>query len=272
MTTFSTRQTFALVALFVATSLAFIQLDDRRALDPLKEGLAAVVSPAVGAFSRVGPNSSGDTELERRLAVVMAERDQLAAENAGLKADLRELGDLREQAKLQQDNPSWKMLQARVQSPDPTSLQKFLVIDRGEADKVEVGMAVVAQGKNYIGRIDKVWEHAARVMLVIDASQRVGARLDSGPDGIVVGMWQNSGVLELRYLDRDAEPQPGEHVLTSDNAATSTARVPGNLLIGRVSEKIERNRQQDTQTVEVLPLVDFEKLQVVTVVQTSDDA
>ena len=37
VTTLSVRQTVALVALFVVTSLTFIQLDNRRALDPFKD-------------------------------------------------------------------------------------------------------------------------------------------------------------------------------------------------------------------------------------------
>jgi preprotein translocase subunit SecG len=35
LTTLNTRQTLFLVFLFVVTSLAFIQLDSRRALDPV---------------------------------------------------------------------------------------------------------------------------------------------------------------------------------------------------------------------------------------------
>src|SRR3712207_6240520 len=114
MTTLTTRQTFVLVVLFVVTSLAFIQLDNRRALEQIKEALYTVVSPAVTAFGRVARGTDeGSALLERELAAVKAERDQLAAENAQLKADVREVEQLRLQAKLQQDRPTWKMLQAR---------------------------------------------------------------------------------------------------------------------------------------------------------------
>ena len=39
LTTLNTRQTLFLVFLFVVTSLAFIQLDSRRALDPVKDAM-----------------------------------------------------------------------------------------------------------------------------------------------------------------------------------------------------------------------------------------
>ncbi len=268
MTTLSTRQTFALVILFVITCLAFIQLDNRSALDPVKEGLYAVVSPVVDAFDRVGGNASGSSGPERELMVVKAERDQLAAANAKLREDVREVDQLRQQAKLQLDNPQWKMLQARVRASDPTNLQKFVTIDRGTKDGVAVGMAVVAQGQDYVGQVTDVQEHSAHVMLIVDATQTVGARLDSGADGVIFGMWQNGGRLEMRYLERDVKPAPGELVLTTDSADLRTARVPGGLIVGKVGSSSIQNRQGDLQTVSVLPLVDFDKLQVVTVVLT----
>ena len=84
MTTLSTRQTFALVALFVVTSLTFIQLDSRSALDPIKNGLAAAVSPAAEAFGRLGRGSDGESPLEQEVARLKAENAELLAENARL--------------------------------------------------------------------------------------------------------------------------------------------------------------------------------------------
>lgn len=266
MQTLSTRQTILLVALFVLSSLAFIQLDSRRALDPVKDSMRSAIGPLVAQIGNIG--RAGDDALERELSAVKAERDQYAAENSQLKAEVREVEQLRLQAKLQQDRPTWKMLQARVQAPDPTNQQKFLTIDKGSKNGVQVGMAVVAQGPNYIGQITEVWEESSRVMLIIDVSQRVGARLESGGDGVVFGVWQNGGRLELRYLDRDAEPQPGELVMTTDSPSLRTARVPGGLIVGRVGDTPAAAANGDTQTAPVIPLVQFEKLEVVTVVLT----
>lgn len=274
MTTLSTRQTFALVVLFVVTSLAFIQLDNRRALDPIKDGLYTIVTPVVDTVSGLMPANSPDpgeeSALERALTATKVERDQLAAENAQLRAEVREVDDLRKQAKLQQDRPTWRMIQARVRGADPTTQQKFMVIDKGSQDGITVGMAVVAQGPNYVGQVTEVEETSSRVMLVVDASQTVGARLDGGADGVIFGMWQNGGRLEMRYLERDAEPAPNELVLTTENAALRTALVPGGLIIGRVGSEVEQNRQGDLQTVPVIPLVAFEELQVVSVVLTDE--
>jgi len=271
VTTFSTRQTFALIALFVATSLAFIQLDNREALEPVKDSLNAVVAPAADAFGRLdgvgGPDDG--SALERELAALKAERDRLLVDNARLEQENRAVEQYRQQAQLQEEHPTWKRLQARVRSTDPTNFQKAFVLDKGSDDGVAVGMAVVAGGSNYIGQVTEVQAESAKVMLVIDSTQTVGARLNSGPDGVVFGMWQNRGRLELRYLERDAKPQLDELVLTADNEASRTASVPGGLIVGKV-ERVEQNRQGDLQTVPILPLVDFEQLQVVTIVLTDE--
>ena len=270
MTTLSARQTMLLVAVFVATSLTFIQLDNRAALDPIKNGLQAAVSPIASAFGRFGRDTT-TTALERELAVVKAERDQALAQLAQAKTGLREVDQLRLQAKLQTERPSWRMLQARVQGSDPTGQKLFLTIDKGSRDDVRAGMAVVAQGQNYIGQVTEVGERTSRVSLVVDVSQTVGARLDGGADGVVYGLSRRGGWLQLRHLDRDAEIQPGELVVTNDSGELRTADVPGGLIVGKVDDsEIVRDPQADTLTVNVIPLVNYEQLQVVTVVLTDD--
>lgn len=272
MTTLSTRQTIVLIGIFVLTSIAFIQLDNRHLLEPVKDLFSTVLSPVAGTFSRVGAPTD-QTELERELTAVKAQRDTLAAEAAQLRDDNRELDQMRQQLKLQTDRPTWKLLQARVQNADPSSQQLMLTIDKGSADGVRVGMAVVAQGPNYIGQITEVWERSSKVMLIIDASQRVGARLDNGADGVIFGLSRFGGWLELKHLSREANPQPGELVLTADNSAVSTAGVPGGLIIGQVDadQELTADPQGDSQAVYVIPYVNFESLQVVTVVLTDDD-
>ena len=68
MTTLSTRQTIALVVLFVVTSLTFIQLDNRRALEPIKAALEML----------------GLASERMRLPLVPADAEQRAAVRAAL--------------------------------------------------------------------------------------------------------------------------------------------------------------------------------------------
>lgn len=271
MTTLTTRQTFALVVLFVVTSLGFIQLDGQRTLDPIKDGLQAVVAPAAATLGGLAPDRGDDSALERELAVVKAERDQLAAQVAASAEQLREIDDLRLQAGLTQDNPGRTFLPAEVLGSDPSGQELFVTINKGSGDGVAEGMAVTARGPNFVGLVTDVSERTARVTLMIDRSQAVAAQTQGGSDGIVYGMSRIGSWLELRHLNTDTRIAKDELVVTADNEAINTAGVPGGLIIGRVDREIEAEGQGDSRTVEVIPDIDFERLEVVAVVQVDGE-
>jgi rod shape-determining protein MreC len=264
VSTLNTRQTIGLVVLFVVTCLAFIALDNRRALDPLKTALHDLVVPATDVFDRVGHGS--DSDLARQLDQVKRERDAALAENVQLKAQQKDMDKLRAILHVQESNQNWTLVTARVLGPDPANLQKFVTIDKGSADGIKEGMAVV-DPYYFVGLVTKVDEHSARVLLAIDGSAAIGAQLqDSGADGIVYGRWQNGGRLEMSYVDRNVKPKDGEIVVTSKSVEARTAGVPGNLIIGKVLGAPETFNQGDTQTITVLPAADFDNLTLVAVI------
>jgi rod shape-determining protein MreC len=265
VSTLSTRQTIGLVVLFALTSLSFIALDNRSALDPLKTALHDLVVPATDLFNRAGKRS--DSDLARELEQVKRERDAALAENVRLKADQKDTEKLQAILDVKQNHGAWTLVTARVLSVDPMNLQKYVVIDKGSLDGIKEGMAVV-DPYYFVGLVvGPVEEHSAKVMLAIDGSAVVGAQLlDSGADGIVRGRWQSGGRLEMDYVDRSVEPKKGEIVVTSKSVETRTAGVPGNLIIGRVEDDPERFNQGDSQTINVLPSCDFDNLTLVAVI------
>ena len=266
MSTLTTRQTFALVVLFVVVCVAFIQLDNRNALDPVKDGLREVLSPMASVLNRVTDGTNRQSAQERQIAQLKAQVASLQAQNAQLQGQANENKQLREVLGLKQQHPGWKTLQASVVNPDPTNLQKFITIDKGAKDGIKKGMAVV-DPYFYVGQVTDVQDHSARVMLIIDQSQQVGAQLQgSGTDGIIYGMWQRGGRLELRHLDRDVVPKVGDVVITSDKSDSSTAQVPGDIIIGKVDGQPVTDAQNDTLTVSVLPVARFDTLKVVSVI------
>lgn len=266
MTTLSTRQTVLLVVLFVATSLGFIALDNRAALDPLKTGLREVTVPITDTFNDF-LDDEPDSDIERRLAQAEAERDALLAENARLRMENQEVGQLRELLRVQEERPEWSLTTARVVNPDPTNLQKFITIDKGSADGIEKGMAVVTPSNVYVGQVTLVEEQSARVTLIIDQTAQVGAQLlDTGAIGIVYGAWQQGGRAEMRHVDRGTAAEPEELVVTASNPDVRTSRVPGGIVIGKVAGEPVVDNQTDTLTLSVLPVADFDNLKVVAVI------
>jgi rod shape-determining protein MreC len=264
VSTLSTRQTIGLVVLFALTSISFIALDNRNALDPLKTALHELVVPVTDVFNRVGNGSESD--LAKELEQVKRERDAALAENAQLKAEQKDVDQLKEILGVAQSHKEWKLVTARVLGVDPMNLQKFVTIDKGSVDGIREGMAVV-DPNYFVGLVTAVEEHSAKVLLAIDSSATVGAQLlDSGADGIVYGRWQNQGRMELAYVDRSVKAKPGETVVTSTNPETRTAGVPGNLIVGKVEDDPVTFNQGDTQTIKVLPACDFDHLTLVAVI------
>ena len=256
------RQTLTLVVLFIVVAVSFIVLDRRNALDPLREGLSELVNPVSGTFSRVTNGFGGSSNLEQQLATVTAERNKLDAENSRLKGVDQENKTLREQAKVQAKNPSWTMVSAEVTNVDPTGAQKFVKINRGKADGIQKGMAVV-DPNYYVGQVSEVDEHSAVVMLIIDTSMKVGGRLETAQaDGTVIGMWQAGKSLMMEHIDKSVTPKSGEKVVTSD----MTRQIPAGIIIGVVYGEPIQNVQNDQLEVEVRPAADFNSLDRVWVV------
>lgn len=265
------RQTILLVILFIGVAVALIALDNSAALDPLRSGLRGVVDPAVAWIDRVTDRDGNQTPLEVQLAQVTRERDELLAENAQLKSQMDTVAKLQDVLGVQEANPQWTLLTAKVLNPDPSGLQKLVTIDKGKADGIQVGMAVI-DPFFLVGVVTEVDEHTARVTLAIDASFAVGAKLlDSKGAGIAYGQWQYGGRMAMRHVSRDIVPVSGEVVVTSDESDAQTSKVPPSIIIGRVTGEPKVDNQSDSQTIEILPAANFDDLSIVAVIVSTGD-
>jgi rod shape-determining protein MreC len=264
--TLSARQTILLVAIFIGTSIGFIALDNRQALDPVKTGVHDLINPITEMLSNANNDSGDETELQRKYDELQAKYDALTAEYTKLVVTAREIDQLRAMLNLQNTNPNFTIVPARVSRSDPTNTQKFIIIDKGSADGIKVGMAVT-DPNYYVGLVAVVDEHQSRVALAIDASQSVGVELlSSGAVGIAWGMWQRGGRIEVRHIPIGTAVVEGEYIVTACETEAKTANVPCRLVIGIVSGPPVQDNQGDTQVIPVSPAVDFDNLSVVAVI------
>jgi rod shape-determining protein MreC len=267
----SARQTILLVVLFVITSIAFIALDNRQTLDPLKTGIHDLIVPVTDLLTGIDDSPRDQSDLQRQYDELQAKYDKLQADYAQLMVNANEVKKLRELLDLQQSQPNLTFVPARVLYTDPVSLQKFIIIDKGSADGIKEGMAVT-NPNFFVGLVTEVEEHKSRVMLAIDATQSVGAQLMSTNGvGIAYGMWQRAGRMEIRHVPRTVEPQQGEYVITACASEARTASVPCGLIIGIVSGDPVLDNQGDTQTIPILPAANFDDLSVVAVIVADDN-
>ncbi len=271
MTTISLRKTASLATIFIVISLLLVVMDRRDMLTPLREGLTSVVSPVAESFSRVSRGPDFRSDIEKELDRARRELDAVKAENANLKAELAEFQTLDAEVQAEARRPELDYVPATVIGHDPTGKQKFVVINKGSADGIEVGMAVT-DPNYYVGQVVEVWDDQAKIMFIIDSSARVGAQLqESRADGIVVGQWQVGGRLQMQNVDRDTEVEDGELVITSGVLTTETRGVPPNLIIGTVFGDPTEAARSNEVAWEVRPAVDFDKLRTVWVVMPNAD-
>lgn len=270
MKTLPNKRVLTSLGLFAVLCVVFIVMDRRALLDPVREGMAEVFEPVVTRFEEFGQAAPSDAELATQLATAQAEVDSLRAENARLKGELDSLSTLRDQLRIEQERPDLSFLAADVIGRDPDGLRQMVIINRGSADGLRVGMAVV-DPDYYVGQIVEVEAHRAQVLLITDPSASVGAVLyESDGDGVVYGTRSTNNLLVMQHVDKDVTPAPQEWIMTSDLTESATAQVPPNILIGIVIGEPRLNAQSDQLEITVQPAADFENLDTVWIVVANE--
>jgi rod shape-determining protein MreC len=267
---FTIRHRVAIVVLLAVACIGMLALDSQGLLDPVRTGLRQGLSPIESLSDSIVRERKSDSDLQQENDALRAERDSLAAEVARLREYETEVNQLRAQLNVQDARPDWKLVTARVSFPDPNNLNKFITIDKGSADGIQTGMAVV-DPNYFVGLVTEVSEHSAKITLAIDMTAVVAAQDQAtGASGNAYGMWQEAGRMELRHVDRNATLKDGDPIATSTNGSVSSAYVPGGILIGQVDGDPVVDNQGDSQTVKILPYCDFDNLEVVSVIVTYD--
>lgn len=260
------RRNILVLASMILLALLLILLDSRGWLDGPKRLASGAVAPVGRALTSLGEQTGardqgGDPNLRKQLADLTAERDRLLAENARLTELVGEVESLRQQLKFQESRPDLTYLTAGVISRDPQSREKYIVINRGSDDGVQVGMAVVSP--NFlVGQIVEVEANRAKVLLIIDSGFQTGGRLQTArAEGVVYGLWQEGGRVEMRHIPYDVNIDDKEVVVTSGKSVG----IPEGIVVGKVME-IRKDQAQNQTVVEILPLVNFDNLESVTVI------
>jgi rod shape-determining protein MreC len=226
---------------------------------PLQAGATAASSWLGGlggfAFGASGlrrENEALRREVERLRREVQESRERVAAADR-----LERLLDY-------QAATGYKMVAARVIGHDASGLYRTVLIDRGSSSGIEHQQAVLAP-EGVVGRVVKVFPHSALVLLATDRSSAIDAIVQRTRDQGVVQGSGGSGC-ELKYLDRSAQVEVGDYVVTSGMGG----KFPKGVWIGQVSGV---NRGGDLfQSVDVRPSAGLERIEEVMVVTGGGEA
>lgn len=190
--------------------------------------------------------------------------DQLMIENVKLTDETREIGALREELQFKRTNPSFDIraadiLGGQVVGQGPIATLASIIIDVGASDGVQPGMPATRAGA-LVGQVVRVGEHASRVLLIVDSSSKVNARIQSsGATGIVTG--SVDGSLRMTRIPPDVEVHVGDIVITSGYGGN----FPRRLAIGQVTT-VHKRDVDPFQTADLWPAADFGALEIVSVI------
>ncbi|MGY6500374.1 MAG: rod shape-determining protein MreC [Acidimicrobiales bacterium] len=244
------------LALLILTAITLATLD-ARGFGPVEAGRSAVgtvLSPIGSAVGWVlSPVSSGWNGI-------WGYRD-LEDENAELRARLAELEgtelrettarEVLERIMVQSDltyATDVPQVLARVVGGPVNNFEETVTIDKGSADGIREGMAVVT-GAGLVGRVDRVTENTAVVQLISDTRLRVGARLvGSGAPGLVEG--RGRGRSPELEVSGTVELADGELLETS---GLSGSVYPPDIPIGRIRLAPSDSADDDATTSTTAP-------------------
>lgn len=191
------------------------------------------------------------------------DRDALRQQNAQLLAQMRRTGVAKGLAALQLADMG--PVNARVVSVTPTLLFQSFVINKGSADGIKAGQAVVTSG-GLVGRISVVTSGNATVKLLTDSSFGVQARVakDATP-GIVESSGGSPQDLVMKTTNLKAPVTERSMIVTRGTApgATLPSLFPPDIPIGVVTRIDDAGT--DTQLIHLKPYVDVRSVDQVQV-------
>jgi len=168
---------------------------------------------------------------------------------------LRKLFDL-------QQKMTQPLIAAQVVGKDPSPWFQSVVLDKGSADGVDKGRPVL-NPEGVVGIVVEATAHYAKVMLITDPNSAVDAVIqESRARGIIKG--GASGYCVLNYVLRKHDVAVGDPVVSSGMDGI----FPKGLPIGKVAT-IVKQEAGIFQDVTVTPYVDFERLEEVLVVPST---
>ncbi|MBI4128782.1 MAG: rod shape-determining protein MreC [Parcubacteria group bacterium] len=147
---------------------------------------------------------------------------------------------------------------ARITGTARDPFTKSLFIDRGRTHGVREGAAVLAGNGIFIGKVIRIWDESAEILLALDTRSRVPATV-VGRDGALGVLEGHEAVYRLTLVPRDSVTSQDDLVVTA-----SLAPVPAGLVVGTI-QTVETDPDAPFQTIVVLPLFSPGELSFVTV-------
>jgi len=167
----------------------------------------------------------------------------------------------------------YRRIPAQISGRDPNNLFSALVINKGSYSGISNNMTVVAWQNGVqalVGKVIQTGVFESLVMPVFDINSLVSCRFSvSRFEGIVEGQGSSENSLIMQFVPRRArdEINIGDIVITSGMGGI----YPPGINLGRVSS-INVLEYETTLEIEVIPMIDFSRLEYVFVIEAESSA
>ncbi|MFZ5596912.1 MAG: rod shape-determining protein MreC [Bacillota bacterium] len=243
----------------------------RAGVSPVESALRDVVAPVQGLSINLGHRLRGLVSFPFSL-VNAAKENQLMKERIGelegriyqdeeLRSENERLKRLLDFKTVVAPQAGFNTVTAAVVGRDPGNWFGMITINKGSRNGLKPDMAVI-NDQGLVGRITSVNTYTAEVLLITDFRSGVSALIqDSRSPGIVEGTAGYPGKVRMVHIPIETEVTPGQVVLTSGFGSMYPKGIP----IGRIQE-LGRDSSGLFNTAEVIPFVDFNRLEEVMVI------
>ncbi|MHB8482259.1 MAG: rod shape-determining protein MreC [Nitrospiria bacterium] len=232
-------------------------------------------STILHGISKVWSDYINLIDIQNRYTRLQREYEAVKGENLQLKENQIENLRLKQLLEIAPPVPL-KLAAAQVIMRDPSNWYQSLTINKGTDAGILPGMGVITP-YGIVGRVLKSSSRSAVVLLMTDRNSAVPALISRTRDqGILEGT--TYGFARIKYLSLDLKLEVSDSVVTSGLTPT----FPKGLKIGNIV-KIEQKSESDGKNktdfvysdpflaVEVVPAVNFSRLEEVMVITSSSD-
>lgn len=240
--------------------------------DIIRSGVNLIATPFKSAAAFCSSAVDGFVDYFTEFDRLKAENEQLKQElieaekkNDAASAALAENEWLKQFMLWSQENPDYKLIEARTVGRDSGDFATSLTLNKGTNAGIEVGMSVITPD-GLLGYVSEVGLSYAKVKTIIGAEVSVGVICErTGAFGILEGNYGYSedGLCKMVCAEGDAELVEGDLIVTSGVGSV----YPYGLAIGRVSS-VEINEFDRTKTVYIEPMADLSSVYQVMVLSS----
>lgn len=234
---------------------------------PIESALAYIFNPFFSGFYSFSTNirSTYDEQMNKRDLVSLMkqmeiEKNQLAVDNAKLKLLEEENQSLRKYLNFFEDNKYQYVMATVISRGEFTDLNQGITINKGKADGILEGLAVMNSQGIVVGKVTEVKDRASRINLSTDGQCKFAAAIQNALKTVGVTQGELGLTIKMDYIPQTENVKTGDIIVTSG----LEKGIPRGLVIGKVNE-VRQESNELWQTAVIEPLINLNEMVIVSI-------